>query len=275
MLIRIITLLLFVSCASNNPTPYQKKNKKDLGYANSKLDNFQVASFQGNSYTSKERAQSYAEFRAIEICRDSNEGIANIMDIFDKTVEKEVTRTTGTSWGPSYYGMYPYYSRYSSIGVSAGFNTISADSWSETIRFPVIEVYFTCDKKVFRPELIFKELTADEMKHLVKDVKGAIQVEKIPEGSPNANTVETGDIILKAQGERIEKVYQLINMFGPENQSVKVQLLREGKKKSTILRSQDVTREVKEAEEKIISKVCEDKDEDDQEGLKKRKLCQK
>lgn len=275
MFIRMLIFMLLVSCASNKPTPYQKKNKKDLGYDDRKMDSFQVALFQGNSYTSKERAQRFAEFRAIEICRKSADEVANIMDISDKTVEKEVTRTTGTSWGPTYYGMYPYYSRYSSIGLSAGFNTISADSWSETVRFPVIEVYFTCEKKVFRPELIFKELSAEEMKHLVKDVKGAIQVEKIPESSPNAKAVEAGDIILRAEGKRIEKVYQLINMFGSDKQTVKIQFLRDGKSKSSTLNSTEVTEEVKAQEKKIISSVCKDKDEDDQESLKKRKLCQK
>src|SRR5690606_35059943 len=157
---------------------------------------------------------------------------------------------------------------YSSFGVSAGFNTISSDSWSETLRFPVIEAYYTCEKQVFRPELIFRELPAEEMKHLVKDVKGAIQVEKVPEGSPNEKNIETGDIILRAQGKRIEKVFQLINMFGPDRKTVSVDLLRDGNQRKITLKSREVTDQVKEAEKKIISKVCKDKDGDDQEHLK-------
>src|SRR5690606_24442664 len=150
-LMRLMPLLILFACASNDPTPYQKKKKKELGYRDGKMENFRIAAFHGNSYTSKDRAQRYTEFRAIEICRKNPDNVANIMDIFDKTVEKEITRTSGSSWGPSSFGMYPYYSRYSSFGVSAGFNTISSDSWNETLRFPVIEAYYTCEKQVFRP----------------------------------------------------------------------------------------------------------------------------
>lgn len=273
MIFRLAIIFLMVSCASNDPTPYQKQKKKELGYSDKKTGNLRIATFRGNSYTSRERALRYAEFRAIEICRSTPEDHANILDIFDKTVEKEITRSSGTTWGPSYFGMYPYYSRYSSFGIGAGFNTISSNSWNETLSFPVIEAYFTCENSIFRPDLIFKELPAEAIKHLVKDVKGAIQVEKIPENSPNEKTVEIGDIILKADGKRVEKVYQLIHMFGPQNKEVTAQLLREGDKKIVTLKSKEVTEEIIEAEKKIIKKVCKDKDKEDQERLKKSELC--
>ena len=273
MIFRLTILLLVASCASHDPTPYQKQKKKEMGYSDKQLENLRISTFRGNAYTSRERAQRYAEFRAIEVCRSTKEEHANILDIFDKTVEKEITRSSGTSWGPSYFGMYPYYSRYSSFGIGAGFNTVSSDSWRETIAFPVIESYFTCEDKIFRPDLIFKELPADQIKHLVKDVKGAIQVEKIPEKSPNEKSVELGDIILKANGKRVEKVYQLIHMFGPKDQNVTVQILREGERKNITIKSKDVTKEVSQAEEKIIKKVCKDKDKDEQKQLKKSKLC--
>lgn len=273
MIFRLTILFLAVSCASNDPTPYQRQKKKEMGYSDKQLENLRIATFRGNAYTSRERAQRYAEFRAIEVCRGTQEEHANILDIFDKTVEKQITRSSGTSWGPSYFGMYPYYSRYSSFGIGAGFNTISSDSWSETIAFPVMEAYFTCENKVYRPDLIFKELPADRIKHLVQDVKGAIQVEKIPEKSPNEKSVELGDIILKANGKRVEKVYQLIHSFGPRDQEVTLQLLREGERKKVTLRSKEVTKEVNEAEKKIISKVCKEKDKEEQKQLKKSKLC--
>lgn len=273
MICRLVILLLLVSCASHDPTPYQKQKKKKLGYSDKHSENLRISTFRGNAYTSRQRAQRYAEFRAIEICRTTSQEHTNILDIFDKTVEKEVTRSSGTSWGPSYFGMYPYYSRYSSFGIGAGFNTISSNSWNETITYPVIEAYFTCENKVFRPDLIFKELKAVQIKHLVKDVKGAIQVEKIPEKSPNKKTVELGDIILKANGLRVEKVYELIQMFGTKNKEVTVQLLREGERKNITLKSKEVTEEVTEAEKKIIKKVCKDKNKEDQEQLKKSQLC--
>jgi hypothetical protein len=274
MLYRFGILLLAISCASNNPTPYQKQKKKELGYSDSQTDNLRIATFRGNSYTSKEKARRYAEFRAIEICRESTEKHANIMDVFDKTVEKEITRSSGSTWGPSYFGMYPYYSRYSSFGIGAGFNTISTNSWNETLTFPIIDVYFTCAKEVYRPLLFFKELPAGDIKHLVKDVKGAIQVEKIPEKSPNGNVLETGDIILRGNGIRIEKVYQFINLFAPGNQNVKVDLLREGDLRKVTVKSEEITDKVKKMEKEIIQKVCKYKNKKEQAALKRNKLCQ-
>lgn len=263
----LLLLLTLVSCATK-PTPYQKEKKQE-GFKDESYEELKVSRFRGNSYTKKDRAQSYAEFRAIEVCR-REEKLANMIDIFDKTVQKEITRSSGSGWGPSYFGMYPYYSRYSSFGFGAGFNTISTNSWNETLIFPNIEIYYTCAEKVFRPQLIMKEISAEDMKHLVKDVKGAIQVEKLLEDSPN-KILEPGDIILKANGRRIEKVFELIRLFKDKDTEVSVQVLREGERMPAKLTGIDVTAKIQEAEKKIIEKVCKDKD--DQEKLKDNQLC--
>lgn len=272
MFLRFMLLILFASCASNKPTPYQAQKKEKLGYQVLELENLQIASFRGNRYTSKDRARRYAEFRAIEICRGEGKH-ADIIDVMDKTISKEVVRSSGTTWGPSYFGMYPYYSRYSSFGIGAGFNTLSTESWSETITFPIVDVFFNCAEKVLRPLLVFRELPAQEMRHLVQDVKGAIQVEKFQENSPNNRNVEAGDIFVKASGRRIEKVYQYINLFRTGNPVVQTQLLREGQKRTIPVYSKDVTDEVVEEEKKIIESVCKYKDRDEQKQLKKSPLC--
>lgn len=273
MISRVLVLLLIASCSSTKPTPYQKEKKKQ-GYRDTTFEELKVASFKGNSYTKKDKAQLYAEFRAIENCLHNEEDKrANIIDIFDKTVQKEITRSSGSAWGPSYFGMYPYYSRYSSFGLSAGFNTINTNSWSETVIFPHIEVYYTCSSSVYRPQVIFKELSAEQIKHLVKDVKGAIQVEKINSGSPNIKSLEPGDIILKANGKRIEKVFELIRMFSKDMREVSVQLLREGDRSVAKISSVDITPEVEKTEKDIIHKVCKEKDEKLQKELKDKTLC--
>lgn len=271
MIRSLIILAILAGCSSTKPTPYQKE-KKHEGFADEALEDLKISRFKGNSYTKKDRAQRYAEFHAIENCLPTEHKHANIIDIFDKTVQKEITRSSGSSWGPStYFGMYPYYSRYSSFGFGAGFNTISANSWNETLIYPVIEVYYTCSDQVVRPELIFKEISANDMKHLVKDVRGAIQVEKIADTSPNKSTVEPGDIILKANGRRIEKVFELIRLFKTTSEEVTVQLLREGERVVAKLKGRDITLDVEKTEKEIISKVCSDKIE--QEHLKTNPLC--
>lgn len=274
MFFQILILALIAGCSSTKPTPYQKEKKKQ-GYRDNVFEEMKVASFKGNSYTKKDRARMFAEFRAIESCRSESHKHANIIDIFDKTIEKEIIRSSGGAWGPSFYGgMYPYYSRYSSIGVGIDYSTISTNSWSETLIFPYIEVYYTCTDAIFRPQVLFKELSSEQIKHLVKDVKGAIQVENILKGSPNENSLQLGDIVLKANGKRIEKVYELIRMFNTDSRDVSLQMLREGSIVVTKLKSADVTKEVIRTEEEIIQNVCRYKKDDKQLELKSRVICQ-
>lgn len=273
-MIRLLMLLIFtISCASDRPTPYQKEKKKE-GFSDSTQEDVRVARFKANTRTKKSKAQSYAEFRAIEYCKINENKHANIIDINDKTVQKEITRTSGSGWGPSYgFGMYPYYSRYSSFGLGVGYSTMSSNSWNETLTFPVIDVFYTCSDKIIRPELIIREISAEQMKLLVKDLKGALQVEKIPEGSPNTGIVEPGDLILKANGKRIEKVYELIKLFTDKDSVVQVQLLREGERLTASLKGKDITEEALKAEKQIITHVCKDKKKKYQKTLKERKIC--
>lgn len=274
MIARLLVLFVIVGCSSTKPTPYQKEKKKQ-GYQERTFEDLNVTTFKANSYTKKEQAQLYAQFRAIEICRSSENKLANIIDVFDKTVEKEYTRSSGSGWGPSYsyFGGYPYYSRYSGFGIGVGYNTVNTNSWNEKLIYPIMEVYYTCADMVVRPQLIFKELTADQVKHLVKDIKGAIQVESIAETSTNKKSVELGDIILKANGKRIEKVYELIRLFKKESMEVSVLILREGEKLVAKLKSTDVTEDVKKTESEIIRAACKKKKKDYEKELKKLDLC--
>ena len=251
----LLLLALAIGCSSSKPTSYRKEKKQE-GYRDKTFEDLRVASFKANTHTKKSLAHTYAEFRAIEICRREKKH-ANIIDVFDKTVEKEITKSSGGVWGPSIYGgMYPY-SRYSRIGFGMDYGTVSTNSWNETLTFPFLEVYYTCSDKILRPLLQMKELKADDIKHLVKDVKGALQVEKILTESPNSRTLEVGDILLKVNGKRVEKIYELIRFFN-ERSSVSVELLREGERVKTSVTAKDVTPEVIASEEKVIKKVCED-----------------
>ncbi len=259
MFSRLLILLLVVSCSTSKPTPYQKEKKKE-GYRDLTFEELRISSFKANAHTKKDRAILYAEFRAIDQCLSEGKKHANLIDVLDKTIEKEITKSTGGAWGPSIYGgAYPYYSRYSTIGVGIDYSSISTNSWKETLTFPHIEIYYTCSDRVFRPRVQFKELTAEEIKHLVKDVKGALQIEKIMENSPNKENLESGDIVLKANGKRIEKVFELISLFNADKKEVKLEILREGERKRLVLKSEDITQEVKQAEAEIIKKACQDK----------------
>jgi hypothetical protein len=272
-MLKLFLMFLFISGCSSHPTPYQKEKKRE-GFSDAGVDDIRIAIFRANSHTKPSKAQKYAEFRAIEYCRETEHKHANIMDVSDKTVLKKVTKTSGGSWGPTYaFGMYPYYSRYSSFGLGIGYNSLESESWSETLSLPVIEVFYRCSDQMIRPELILKEISDEQMKFLVKDLKGGLQVEEMTKGSPNLALIEKGDIILKANGQRIEKVYDLIKLFEALDSVVEIQLLREGERKRITLKGKDVTQDALSAEEAIIKYVCRDKQKKYQKDLKKRKLC--
>jgi len=274
MLIRFLALIFIVSCSTSKPTPYKKEQKKE-GYRDDTFEELKVSRFKANSYTKKDKAELYAEFRAIEYCRESENKHANIIDIFDKTEEKIVTRTSGTNWGPSYgFGSYPYYSRYPGYGFGIDMSTTSGTMWNEKLAYPNMEVYYECRERIYRPQILMKEISAEQMKLLVKDLKGGMQVEKIPDTSPNLKKIELGDIILKANGKRIEKVYELVRLFDTKDSIVTLSILREGRPVIAKISAVDVTSEVDKTETEIIQKVCHDKKDEDQKLLKSSKLCQ-
>lgn len=253
-------LLLLVGCGTS-PTPYQKE-KKDEGYSDSTREDLRISSFKANHYTKPSKARLYAEFRAIENCLRDGFKYANILDIFDKTISKEVLKTDSNVYGPSYYGgygMYPFYSRYSSFGVGVNFSNVSSRSWNETYVYPNIEIPYLCANNVYRPKMMFREVPAEEMKHLVKDIKGGVQIQKIMDDSPNKGVLKNDDIILKVKEDRIEKVYEMIRLFSADRQTIPITLLRDGKRMNLRIKAVDVSDTVGEASQKIIHEACKEK----------------
>lgn len=270
----IPALFLLGSCSTEKPTPYQKEHKKE-GYRDQEAEDLKISSFRANSYTKGEDAVLYAEFHAIEVCRAEHKH-ANMMDVGDRSERKDVVRTSGSGWAPTYgygFGMYPYYSRYSSVGLGVGYTSMNTDSWSETLIFPVFDVYYNCSEKIFRPQILFKEISAENMKLLVKDLKGALQIEKIMDTSPNQKSLEPGDIILKANNQRVEKIYHLIRHFDGKHSEVLVEIMREGVRKKITMKANEVSAEVEVKEKEIIDKVCKLKKDDAQKELKTSSLC--
>lgn len=258
-------MIFLAACSSTKMTPYQKE-KKNEGYSDSSFKEIKVASFKGNSHTKKDVAKNYAEFRAIEVCRAENKH-AGIIETLDKSYSKEIRRSSSSSLGPSGFSMYPYYySRYSTIGFGVNYNTIDTQSWNETYNYPVIEVLFRCEDEVYRPGLTFRELTADQMRDLVKDVKGGIQVEEMI-GNKNKGTLKVGDIIIRGEGERIEHVFQLNSLFSQKRKIVDVELFREGKRLLRKVHSDNITKEVVSHEEEVIKEVCSSKGKPEKNSL--------
>lgn len=271
-MLRILMLLvLLVGCASER-TKYAKYSKKNGGYQDKTVENnLRVVSFKANSYTPVKLAIKFAKFRAIEICQKEEYKVAHLLDTFDKTQSKTVTRTSSSGYPSYYYGMSPFYSRYSGFGYGFGFSTMNSSSWNETVQYPDIEVIFQCTNEVWEPEVKFREVPPDEMKHLVKDLKGGLQVESVPETSVSKKNVKVGDVIIEGNGERIQQTYQLLTLFiNSKDHTINVEVLRDGNlKQGLILKGTKGTDKLLKAQKDIVKSTCKNKE------LAENKLCQK
>jgi len=252
----IVILFLFTlySCSHQKRTAYKSLHKGE-GFADSYLeDHLKIAIFKANSKTKTAQASMFARFRAIEICRSQGDLLSHIMQITDKTQSEKIMRISSSGYPAYYFGMSPYYHRYSGFGF--GFSTMSSQTWSETLTYPNFEVIYRCTQKILEPKLELVEIPSPELRHLVKDLSGAILIQKILPDSPNQKLLRSGDILIKVGGNRIQKIYELLNAFYLKKE-LKVDLLRDGElKKSVKLIGRDVTDSIKNEEENFLKKAC-------------------
>jgi hypothetical protein len=252
-----LTILSAVAC-STAPTPYQTKQDQQ-GYSDKIIDsNLRVAEFQGNAETKKETAELYAKFRAIELCQEMKQPTTHIMLVKDKTYSKEITQTSTT--GPSYYyGASPYYGRYGGYGPAYGmsYGGASTVSSNETYTYPLFEVYFECTETPKDGRISLVNLSGSQVEAIVKDLKGAVQVDEVLPDSPNAGKLKKLDIIISANGERVTNVLDVYKATRKVNQqNMKIEFYREGVKKQTVVSFLDVKELVGQAQKEIIKAAC-------------------
>jgi hypothetical protein len=259
---RYLSVLLFIgvmACSSDERTQYHKYDKDKGGYKDMELgEELRMTSFQGNSRTKNSYAELFARYHSLEECRSQGKSFSHILAVIDKTNTKKVMRSYSDYWGPSYYYS-PYYSRYGGMGWSTGVNFANTRTWEETLTFPEFEVIYHCADKMYEPALAMRDVPPDEMKHLVKDLKGGVQVEKVLPGSPNKD-IKVNDIILSSNGRRIMKGHELLADFIAHPNGVKVELLREGVRKSVTLKGKEVTEPVKENLTALKKEACDFED---------------
>lgn len=255
----ILMIFTLVAC-STGPSNYGALKKKQ-GWADETIGNdLRMASFQGNSATKKEAAELYAKFRAIEVCHEIGTPNTHILKIKDKSYSKEIVSSTSTT--PSYYyGMSPYYGGIRGVnpGMGVGYSVGSTSTRSDTYNYPLFEVYFECVANPKDARLSFIELSGSQMKDLVKDLQGAIQVEEVLDDSPNRGKLQKGDIIVKARGERVTSLVEGFHTARKNmDQKLNVEFFRDGVKKQAVVSFADVTQHVQEAQNEIIKSGCKE-----------------
>jgi hypothetical protein len=251
--------IVLTACSTTSRSKY-KPYEDEQGYqVKGGKGDLKISTFIANAYTERKDAELFAKFRAIEDCKGSSFEFAHILEVQDKTVLKDVIRSSSAGFPSYYYGMSPFYSRYHS-GFGLGFSTMSSNTWEETYSYPRFEVTYECTNATYEPELILREVPAKEMQLLVKDLKGGLQVEEIIEGSPNADAVEVGDVILKANNRRIEEKSVFIQMFRPKQKNIPVVIMREGERKQVTLKGKDVSPHITNSQQEIIQSACAKED---------------
>lgn len=257
----ILSLIILAACGSD-PATYKASNGK-TGYSDKMVDpNLKVSSFQGNSSTKTEKAQLYAKFHAIEMCMEMNRKLTHILAVKDKTFQKEITQTT--AYAPTYYyGMAPYYGRYgaygSGVSMYGAYGSTNTQTSTEVKNIPQFDVYFECVDDAIDARMSFKTLSSADLKNLVKDLKGGVQVDEILPDSPNKDIFQVGDIILKANGTRVATTIELYQAHRNSNaKKFTIEFLREGKTKTAEVKFLNVTDMVANSQAEIIKEACKE-----------------
>jgi hypothetical protein len=258
-LLSIVCIFIIFGCAST-PTKYVESSGKQ-GFSDKSIDtHLHVATFMGNSATSKETAELYAKFRAIEVCYEKKLSYTHILLIKDKTFQKEISQTT-TNYPSNYYGSSPYYG-YGPHGYGGGYGSVSTQTTNETYTYPLFEVYFECTNKPLDARMSFTVLSQSQMKDFVKDIKGAVQIARILEDSPNKTQLKSADIIINSNGTRVGNILELYQTnASKDGKKFNVDILRDGIKKNNIeVQFLDVSNLVAQSQSKIIKDACKDKE---------------
>jgi hypothetical protein len=273
-------MLIFSSCATR--TPYQSYAQNG-GYIDGKYDDgTRYSRFAGNAYTHKDYALWFSLFRALEVCNNSGYKYTRILGSRDLSATKDIQRTSTYNYNaPTYYSgnANTNFSNYgNSLQANTNYNgtiyggdqTSNSKSWTETLTFPIVDTGFDCLDSLFRAKIKFRELKEDDVKSYVKDLRGALQVEDIPEDSPNKEKIKNSDIVLRLNGERVWTVSEFVKILNNSNdkENLKFDLIRDGKKMSIRGRAVDSKEELISEAEKIKATACGIQD------LKENLLCQ-
>jgi hypothetical protein len=246
-------IILIAACACSSPSSYAP-NKGKYGYSDKIIDpHLRMVNYLGNASTKKKDAALYAKFRAIEICLDNKSPYTHFLTMRDNTFEEQSTEAV-TYYPSAYYGASPYYGRYDSY---MGYGPTSSHVYTETHSYPKFDVFFECVSEPMDARMSFNVISHSQLKDLVKDMKGGVQVENILPDSPNKNALKPADIIISLNGTRVGNIQELFqasrNVIGDK---VWVEFFRNGEKKKADIKFRDVTDMVAEAQAKIIKDAC-------------------
>lgn len=271
--IMLLSVFLF-SCATR--TKYQAYDGQTGGYFDGQYDNgVRWARFAGNAYTNRNDVQLFSLFRAIESCKSKGYKYSNIFGSRDLSVSKDIQRTsTNTYVEPTNFSMngnsnsninylgngnanISTNSNYSG-SISGGNQYANSSSWTETLTFPVFEAGYQCVDGFYLLGFTLNPVNEVDLKPYVKDLKGALQIEKVADDSPNVDKFKVADIIIKVNDNRVWDINDLSKYVNASANKDRISLgiVRDGKKITILAKATDKSQSLIEYENKIKNSVC-------------------
>ena len=282
-----LVLLTTLLCACVSRTQYQAYDNQTGGYLDGQFDDgTRWAKFAANAHTTKTDAENFSLFRSIEVCKFKGFKFTSILGTRDLSTTQNVQKTAvNTYQQPTYFsGSGNSNSNVNYLGngfanvntqsnfegsVTGGDQYTTQSSWTEAYTFPLFETGFVCVDSFFKLGFELKFINENDMKPYVKDLKGALQVEKVLDESPNIGKIKVADIIFKVDGERIWNIFDLAKIISKagDMEKIKLEIIRDGKKAVVYAKAVDKSNRLMHDEEMIKSLVC------NAEELKSNYLC--
>jgi len=272
-----LTLLsIMVGCSTSKGTKYLPEYQGE-GYSEIKNSKYFISSFKGNSYTHPELALFFSRFRALEICKELGQDIVINMQTEDLTKKKEVLQSSSYSYQAPVNFLGNVNSTYNAFSktlnsnysgtINGGSVVQTGSSWVENLFYPVYNTYFTCSNDYYSLDVGTKEFKPEEVRHIVPDLMGAVQV--VETESINLEGLQVGDLILKANNIRIKDFKDLVIIMQESKKKIVLSVIRNGSPKEVTEYLKDKTIEEKQKQEEIRERACL------LDELKDRDICEK
>lgn len=256
-----ITAGLLLLCACTHPKGYVSYGEYG-GYSDDRLnDRVSVTRYVGIDETDPHMAELYSHFRAIEICIERGKNITRFWGTTDRTRAQTSTRSAYSEYrSPTEYtGQSSAYS--GAWGVSYGASRFGTTSrWNETYIYPTYDTAFSCSNQAFGLGITVVPVKYDEIQAITGDLFDGIRIAAHLGASPNKETLNPGDILLKLGNVRIRTLADLgvlVDESGGKTPLV-LTIARAGRLMQVAVKAIDTSREEMMQNRRIIWRACSD-----------------
>ena len=245
----LLSFAFLTGCATLQASYEPFSEQRRLGYVDKKTEDLnESVKFYGNMFTEPMNMVLFAEFRAIEVC--SGRGLqARFLALNDLSPSQSIQS------GEGYANYVPPYLKYDVSFAAA--DGVRSDVINGSIE-PVFEVIYYCTNSVYTAQVNVREVSAESVRLVAQDLRGAVQLNSFQEESINKTNLKPDDLILKINGERTKTK----NDFFRQNDQTKAgakalySLVREQKMQNVEVALIDVKKEAVDFNKKIVSLAC-------------------